>query len=861
MRSVFLSCLLITFSLTGFAQEICDNAIDDDGNGLIDLNDLNGCPCDAVLQLPTLITNGSFEDFNCCPEGVSQSPYDYLNCATGWVDYLETATADYFNTCNYFPGSVPDPLPTGGSGAVGMGIASSPGTSYYEFIAQCLPAQMQTGQTYEFGFNVASIRRFLGTFADLTYPINYGPVDLAIYGLSTCPPMPYDLGIPANICMTDLGWTQLGQVTYVPTENWEEVSFSFAAPFDVQAIAFGPTCPTPADYTMSNQSWPYFFFDDFILEPIVLSIETEGDVCTNDLVLSATPYDASAAQYQWYFNGVAILGETGQELHASDLGLMEGIYQISAWNASDCVVAADTIEVEWPEPDLTATPFSGCAPLEVEFTNTTSTPIGSSSWDLGDGTIINATDAIHTYSDPGWYDVTLSITSPEGCVKDSLFEDLIQVSAVPTASFVADTLIGCPGLEVQFTNNSTPSTGLTYSWDLGDGTVLTDSDPLHTYASSGLYDVLLTVSTPEGCEDDTLMVDLIEILPVPEPAFNIQPPAGCIPLTVNFVNQTVDASSHTNVWDLGNGSVITSTNATGEYPLVGEYTISLTVTNSIGCSATLTYVDTVVAHGPPTVLFNALPDSGCAPLTVEFNNDTDPAMTGSCYWEFGEGSTSNSCDPTHVFLEAGTYSVSLEVTSPAGCENDTTIVDLITALPAPIADFTMGPQPTDLFSTEIEFTDGSSNDVVTWEWEFDEGTPSSANTPDTSVIFPPMESGSYPVTLIVTNHHGCMDTTTAVVVIDGVFSVYVPNTFTPDGDGINDDFLPIIRDAADRDYSLTVFDRWGQVIFSSSDLTTGWDGSVDGHEPKTDVYVWLMRVRSDVDNMMREFRGHVTVLK
>ena len=442
-----------------------------------------------------------------------------------------------------------------------------------------------------------------------------------------------------------------------------------------------------------------------------------------------------------------------------------------------------------------------------------------------------------------------------------MFADLIQVSAVPTASFTADTLIGCPGLQVQFTNTSTPATGLTFTWDMGDGTILTDPDPLHIYASSGSYDVLLTVSTPEGCEDDSLITDLIEILPVPEPLFSILPPTGCIPLTVNFVNQTMDAVSQTNVWDLGNGTILTSANAQGDYPIPGEYTVSLTVTNSIGCSATVTYVDTVVAHGPPTVLFSALPDSGCEPLSVDLSNDTDPLMVGSCLWDFGDGSTSNSCDPTHVYLQAGTYSVSLEVTSPAGCENDTTIVDLVHVLPAPIADLAMGPQPTDLFNTEIEFTDLSSDDVIAWEWEFEDGTPSSANTPDTTVIFPPMEAGSYPVTLVVTNHHGCSDTITAVVVIDGVFSLYVPNTFTPNGDGINDRFIPIVRDAADRDQSFLVFDRWGQIIYSSNDLGKGWDGSVDGEEPKTDVYVWLIRLRSDVDGMLREYRGHVTVLK
>jgi gliding motility-associated-like protein len=285
------------------------------------------------------------------------------------------------------------------------------------------------------------------------------------------------------------------------------------------------------------------------------------------------------------------------------------------------------------------------------------------------------------------------------------------------------------------------------------------------------------------------------------------------------------------------------------------------MTNSIGCSATLTYADTITAYGLPEVLFSVLPDSGCAPLFVEFLNATDPAMVGSCAWDFGDGATSGSCNVTHRYEQPGAYTVSLHVSSPANCEGDTTVFHLVHVFPSPTAQFTIGPQPTDLYATELEFTDGSSSDVVAWDWFFPSATPSSSTIPGPSVTYPYGESGSYPTTLIVTNGYGCVDTATAFVRIDGVFSVYVPNTFSPNGDGVNDVFIPIIRDASLRDYSFLVFDRWGQEIFASTSIGESWDGHVNGAEPKTDVYAWRLRVRSDVDAMMREYMGHVTVLR
>ena len=211
--------------------------------------------------------------------------------------------------------------------------------------------------------------------------------------------------------------------------------------------------------------------------------------------------------------------------------------------------------------------------------------------------------------------------------------------------------------------------------------------------------------------------------------------------------------------------------------------------------------------------------------------------------------------------------------SPAGCEGDTTLYHLVHVDPSPIANFVFGPQPTDFYNSEIMFDDRSSNDVISWSWHFPAGAPASSLfsadsvAPDTSsetspmIRYPNDHGGTYPAELTVTNEFGCSDTYVVPVTINGVHSVYAPNAFTPDGDAINDVFLPIIRDDVSRDHDLRIFDRWGSEVFQSSDPTIGWDGAVDDAEPKTDVYVWKLRSRNGVDGIMRVYTGHVTLLR
>src|SRR5690606_37115040 len=550
---------------------------------------------------------------------------------------------------------------------------------------------------YELGFNLAAVRMQFGMNA--TLPINFGPIQMAIYGLDTCPPLPYTMydpvwgnPMPAQYCPTVLGYTQLATLTYPPSNSWQHLSMTFYAPFDVGSIMFGPACPIPQDYNMWGSSEPYFFIDDMSLVNAEVAITRTGHPCTNDLVLTAAPYDTPPNGYQWYLDGVALVGQTGPVLDASALGLGGGMYAMRVIRADgSCALAQEEILVEYPVPLLAATPASGCSPLVVQFSNQTDPALsGTLQWDLGDGSSNGNPSFNHTYTQPGSYDVRLTVTTAQGCTADSLFEDLITVHPTPVASFSPDTTIGCVGTEVTFTNTSTPAGNYTCTWSFGDGAITTGDPATHVYANPGTYNVMLIATNDFGCSNEINMPQLIQTLPMPEPAFSITPTSGCVPLQVRFDNQTPGQDEQTAFWDLGNGQTDTALHTNGTYTTPGTYTVSLTMTNALGCSAVLIAPDTIHAHGLPTVTFFVEPDTGCAPLDVQFTNTTAPGMIGACTWQFGDGGSSTDCSTGHTYVNPGTYNVSLQVTSPAGCEGDTTLYHLVQVDPSPTAGFTFG---------------------------------------------------------------------------------------------------------------------------------------------------------------------------
>jgi gliding motility-associated-like protein len=183
---------------------------------------------------------------------------------------------------------------------------------------------------------------------------------------------------------------------------------------------------------------------------------------------------------------------------------------------------------------------------------------------------------------------------------------------------------------------------------------------------------------------------------------------------------------------------------------------------------------------------------------------------------------------------------------------------MVTIYPVPHAAFSTSPSLI-MENTDIQFTDHSSS-ASSWTWAFGDTAHSTSNSPDPLFVY--QDTGTYVVTLYVTNADGCKDSISRTVIVEGNFSCYVPNAFTPNGDGVNDIFLPVVLNAEPGTYILDIFDRWGNLIFETSDPVQGWDGRANnGLLPaQVDTYVWKIFCR-DRTSHRYNYKGVVNIIR
>ena len=577
------------------AQEICDNGIDDDGDGLIDLNDPD-CACNTFTGggLVSLVPNPSFEEFTCCPQAEAQ-----LSCATGWQQATQ-ATSDFLHDCGWFPPIMPLPLPDG-SGCAGTFF--QPG--FKEYLGAVLSEPLVAGNAYRTRVNVAAA--LVNSTVTASLPIDRPATELVLYGTTTPPAFP----LATMDCPQGPLWEVLGTVPYDPAGAWQPLDINFTPASDIVAVMLGAPCTLPPGYAFDGNLFaPYIFWDRFLLAPDAYFLETfislSGDLCDGDAMLLATS-EAAVESFQWYFEGVALVGETTPTLDLSGLGLGPGLYQVRATWDDLCAMASTTVgPSEGVLPEATTTPTAGCAPLLVGFMDSTSIPgITACQWDFGDGAVADGCDVEHLYATPGTYDVTLTITLQPGC----------------------------------------------------------------TYAL---------------------------VLP---------------------------------------GAV--------------------------------------------------------------------------------------------------------EVFAP------------------PVAAFTAWPQPATVDNTDIQFTDQSGPDVVSWSWSFDTIPPFTADGPTLMVTYPEMP-GSWTVVLVVTDANGCTSTVTDTVYILPAAGLSMPNVFSPNGDGVNDRFRPL--EYYGTPATLLIYDRWGTEVHRTRDLRSGWSGRIQGIPAAAGTYYWVLQEESPTLGALRT-AGHVLLLR
>jgi gliding motility-associated-like protein len=332
--------------------------------------------------------------------------------------------------------------------------------------------------------------------------------------------------------------------------------------------------------------------------------------------------------------------------------------------------------------------------------------------------------------------------------------------------------------------------------------------------------------------------------------------SGCLSNEIQFNDlSTTDDVIVDWDWDFGDGTGSSAENPTHTYTTEGTYTITLIVTTELGCTDTITLEIDMVGSSI-AVDFIADVTEGCEPLTVQFDNTSESGV--SCEWDFGDGSFASSCGSvTHTYLTDGVYDVSLTVTGASGCFGTLVRNSYINVFPVPVANFVFTPNSPTTLDTEVAFTNYSI-DADSWLWIFDVLGTSSMENP--TIIIPGIPA-NYDITLIAITENGCKDTIIKTINVVQDETIYVPNTFTPDGDTFNELFRPYITGIDPYDFHMIIFNRWGEIVFESYDATGGWNGAYGGKLVQDGVYVWQIVTSDLVTDKKLEYYGHVTVLR
>ncbi len=351
----------------------------------------------------------------------------------------------------------------------------------------------------------------------------------------------------------------------------------------------------------------------------------------------------------------------------------------------------------------------------------------------------------------------------------------------------------------------------------------------------------LTGIDNNGCKN----YDTINIIVHPQPDINIT----AMPDTNICINNnvTLQASGGVNYnWSNGNSGsqIILTINATTQYIVTGI--------DNYGCSNTDSII--INAINKPNVDFSADPLSGCEPLLVTFNNTSD---NGTYKWHFGDGSISLLKSPTHIY-HYGMYNVTLITTNIYGCSDTLIKNNYITVYPKPSASFYAIPQII-IVNNPVYINDQSAGAS---SWFYDFGDPDNDNDlfyeNEPSYIY--QSPGYYTIYQIVNNQYGCIDTAYYNVIVKDETLLYIPNAFTPfSTQDINDLFHIFGSGISDENFSFTIFNRWGEIIFYTTNLTFNWDGKFNGEICPQGVYTYKLRYQ-DADAAIHELYGYILII-
>jgi gliding motility-associated-like protein len=564
-------------------------------------------------------------------------------------------------------------------------------------------------------------------------------------------------------------------------------------------------------------------------------------------------FSSGANSYTWNFDDGSPLVNTYSANHIFEEG---GIYNVSMIATDGCSIdtAFATVTV-FPKPNIQFQLAEDviCEGNAISVSNS-SDGAAAYLWNFGNGATSTSIEPSYIYSQQGNYTIQLIGYSPVFGCPDTLSLP-IQVQAKPEINIAIDPMMGCMPLFVTFTNSTTFATSM--EWDFGNGQTSTQFSTSTNYYQFGDYNVQAiahnySFASNLDCPVDTNIV--ISVFPKPESSFNLSSNASCgDSVSVSVDNLSNGATSYLWTWQQSNSFEFE--------PLVtlvdtGIFPVQLVVSNAFACADTA--VQSYRLTGQPTPLFDANPAIGCMPLNADFSSLS--AYGDYWEWNFGDGNTSTQGPVAqHEYLQAGNYTVSLRVANDNTCFADTTINQMVIVHPRAVAQFETDKTVITADYPLVIFENQSSNATI---YDLYPGDGSQYDGFINQHIYRDLSLEEFQIILIANNQFNCPDTAYKTLKVEPARTMYIPNSFTPNGDGRNDLFGPEIM-GNPISYNFIVFDRWGHIIFETFDKNVKWDGTFKNQdkEPiKQDVYGYQIQIQFEKSVPLEKIFGRVTII-
>jgi gliding motility-associated-like protein len=604
--------------------------------------------------------------------------------------------------------------------------------------------------------------------------------------------------------------------------------------FDPTGVVYQAVCSpntitaTPNAYsTNQNGTYDVTVFKVDFQATSVNALAMAGPSTTGCLPLTVNFTNAStAASFYWDFDDN---GATSTDTFPSHTFVNPGVYNVMliAIDSNSCNIT-DTFFIQVNASDTLGnfnfTHSDACFGNDMQFEATGGSNADLYSWDFGDGTTANVMNPVHQYSAAGTYTVTLIIDCACAAV-DTIIKQ-VTVTPMPIVDLGADTLI-CPGESIDL---NAANSGSSYLWSNGfngQGIQVNSAGSYHVQVSSG-----------DCTTRDTIIVGVDQF------SFDLGPDTTFCSDQFTF---TMDAGPNgiNYLWSTGETtqSITVST--------ANAYQVNVTSPNN----CVYTDVLNIGLFDQPIINFVASSQEECDPGYISFSDLSTCNSGVITEWEWyfeGINNGSTAPHPYTIWNKAGTFDVGLSVTTSKGCSDSIILRDYITINPQSVASFTFTPREVDRCNPTIELNN-TSTFYDSCFWQFGDGNSSVEAHPSHTY----KEADRYMIELYTNNEFNCADSTSFPINPNDHIPLYVPTAFTPEKDMHNEEFKAY--SACIKDFQMQIFSQWGQLIFSSTDIEEGWDGTYLGKDCPTGVYTWKISYTGAKHNQKRT--GTVSLMR